>query len=86
MQGRRCILKNAKDLQQRIMKEAHNLPYSVHTDKDKLYKDFHQYYWWHRMKRDVAEFIARCLTYQKVKTEYKRPMGLFQSLNIPEWK
>jgi hypothetical protein len=38
------------------------------------------------MKRDVAEYIALCDTYQRVKAEHQRPAGLLQSLKIPEWK
>ena len=38
------------------------------------------------MKRDVAEFVARCLTCQQVKAEHQKPAGMLQSLEIPEWK
>ena len=38
------------------------------------------------MKKDIAEFVAKCLTYQKVKIEHHKPSGLLQPLEIPEWK
>ena len=38
------------------------------------------------MKKDVAEFVAKCLTCQKVKIEHKRPQGTVQPLEIPGWK
>ena len=38
------------------------------------------------MKRDIAEFVSKCLTCQKVKSEHKRPAGLLQPLDIPVWK
>jgi hypothetical protein len=38
------------------------------------------------MKRDIIQFMARCLTYKKVKLEHKRPGGLLQPLPIPHWK
>ena len=38
------------------------------------------------MKRDVAEWVAKCYTCQKVKAEHQRPSGLIQPLKIPEWK
>ena len=38
------------------------------------------------MKKDVAEFVYRCLICQQVKTEHQRPAGLLQSLPIPQWK
>jgi len=38
------------------------------------------------MKREVAEFVAKCLVCQKVKGEHRRPQGKIQSLDVPEWK
>ena len=38
------------------------------------------------MKKDVAEYVSKCLTCQQVKTEHRHPAGLLQSLPIPEWK
>ena len=38
------------------------------------------------MKREVAEYVAQCLTCQQVKTEHQRPVGPLQSLAIPQWK
>ncbi|GKB07300.1 retrotransposon protein, putative, ty3-gypsy subclass [Tanacetum coccineum] len=38
------------------------------------------------MKKDVAEFMAKCLTCQRVKIEHQRASGLLQQLEIPIWK
>ena len=38
------------------------------------------------MKRDIAEFVARCLTYQQVKAEHQAPTGKLHPLAIPECK
>ena len=38
------------------------------------------------MKKEVAEYVAKCLTCQKVKAEHQRPGGELQPLKIPEWK
>ena len=38
------------------------------------------------MKRDIAEYVARCLVYQQVKVEHQKPAGLLQPLPIPTWK
>ena len=38
------------------------------------------------MKKDVAEFVSRCLICQQVKAEHQRPAWLLQSLPIPQWK
>ena len=83
--GRWCV-PDCSDLRNRIMSEAHNSPYSVHPGGNKLYQDLKGQFWWPKMKRDVAEFVARCLICQKVKIEHQRPGGLLQPLPIPTWK
>jgi hypothetical protein len=38
------------------------------------------------MRRAIAEYIALCDNYQRVKAECQRPAGLLQPLKIPQWK
>ena len=38
------------------------------------------------MKNDVAEYVSKCLTCQKVKIEHQRPSGMLQPLKVPQWK
>ena len=38
------------------------------------------------MKRDISEFVTKCLVCQIVKAEHQVPSGLLQSIIIPEWK
>jgi hypothetical protein len=38
------------------------------------------------MKREIVEYISRCMECQKVKTEHMHPTRLLQPLPIPEWK
>jgi hypothetical protein len=38
------------------------------------------------MKKEIAEYISRCMEFQKVKVEHRHPTGLLQPLPIPEWK
>jgi hypothetical protein len=51
-----------------------------------MYKDLKIRYWWHGMKRDIAEYVSLCDTCQRLKAEHQRPAGLLQTLKIPEWK
>lgn len=51
-----------------------------------MYHDLKSLYWWSGMKRDVVDYVSRCLTCQQVKAEHQRPAGLLQPLRIPEWK
>jgi len=51
-----------------------------------MYRDLKTHYWWPGMKRDIAKYVARCLTCQQVKAEHQKPGGLLQPLPIPVWK
>ncbi|KAF3654602.1 RING/U-box superfamily protein [Capsicum annuum] len=35
------------------------------------------------MKRDIADFVAKCATCQQVKVEHQRPGGMLQKFGIP---
>ena len=51
-----------------------------------MYHDLKDTYWWNGMKKDITDFVSKCLTCQQVKLEHQRPSGLLQQLPIPEWK
>ena len=51
-----------------------------------MYRDLRQYFWWNNMKKEVAEYVDKCLTYQKVKAEHQRPVGELRPLEISTWK
>ena len=38
------------------------------------------------MKRDISEFVTKCLICQQVKAEHQVLFGLLQPIMIPEWK
>ncbi|GKD18356.1 putative reverse transcriptase domain-containing protein, partial [Tanacetum coccineum] len=69
-----------------IMDEAHTSRYSIHPGADKMYHDLRDLYWWPDIKRDVAEYVSRCLTCSKINAEHQKPSGLLQQPKIPEWK
>ena len=77
---------NDSDLRTRILREAHSTCFSIHPGTDKMYQDLRRTFWWHGMKKDIANFVAKCLTCQKVKIDHRRPQGLLHPLPIPEWK
>ncbi|GJX48241.1 hypothetical protein Tco_0273431 [Tanacetum coccineum] len=43
-------------------------------------------YWWPGMKKDIALYVSKCLTYLKINVEHQRPSGLLQQPEIPDWK
>ncbi|GJS70048.1 putative reverse transcriptase domain-containing protein [Tanacetum coccineum] len=65
------------------MDESHKSKYSVQPGADKMYYDLKDRYWWSGMKKDIAEYVSKCLTCLKVKAEHQRPSGLLQQPEIP---
>ncbi|XP_021975160.1 uncharacterized protein LOC110870280 [Helianthus annuus] len=66
-----------------ISNKTHKSRYSIHPGSDRMYQDF---YWQSKMKANIATYVGNCLTYAKVKAEYKKPSELLQQPEIPLWK
>jgi hypothetical protein len=73
--GRICV-PNIKELKDKILHEAHESASSIHPRGNKMYHDLKATYWWYGMKIDIAEYVALCNTYQRVKAEHQRPAGV----------
>ncbi|GJV13524.1 putative reverse transcriptase domain-containing protein [Tanacetum coccineum] len=69
-----------------IMDKAHKSKYSIHLRAGKMYYDLRDRYWWPGMKKDIAEYVNKCLTCLKVKAEHQRPSGLLHQPEIPDYK
>ena len=82
---RMCALKYG-ELKRDIMEGAHSSAYAMHPGCTNMYKTLKQHYWWNGMKKGIASFVSRCLTYQQVKAEHQKPAGKIQLLPIPVWK
>ena len=54
----------------RLLDEAHRSKHTVHPGSMKMYWDLKQNFWWRGMKREVADYVARCATCQLVKAEH----------------
>ena len=70
----------------KVLEEAHHSKLTIHPGGDKMYKDVKRVFFWNGMKRDVAEFVSKCLVCQQVKAEQKKPGGLLYALEVPQWK
>ncbi|XP_070009385.1 uncharacterized protein [Nicotiana sylvestris] len=64
---RRLCVPNVDGLRERILEEAHSSRYSIHLGATNMYRDLRQHYWWWRMKKDIVEYVVRCLNRQQVK-------------------
>ncbi|KAL4038688.1 hypothetical protein IC575_002311 [Cucumis melo] len=83
---RRLCVPSDSAIKTELLSEAHSSPFSMHPGSAKMYQDLKRVYWWRNMKREVAEFVSRCLVCQQVKAPRQKPAGLLQPLSIPEWK
>ncbi|KAL5824755.1 hypothetical protein ACOSQ3_020818 [Xanthoceras sorbifolium] len=82
----RICIPDDEELRKIILTEAHSSPYSMHPGSTKMYRDLRTQYWWSGMKKDVVDFVNKCMTCQQVKAEHQVSSGLLQLISIPEWK
>jgi hypothetical protein len=82
---RLCVL-DIKSIRELILKEAHETAYSIHPSSEKMYQDLKKRFWWYGRKREIAEYVSRCDSCQRIMAEHQRPAGLLQPLQIPQWK
>ena len=71
-----------EEVKQAILEEAHSSAYAMHPGSTKMYRTLRKFYWWPGMKREIAEFVAKCLICQQVKPERQKPAGLLNPLPI----
>jgi hypothetical protein len=77
---------NSHELRSTIFKEMHNVPYLGHPTYHKIVATVKSQYYWLGMKKEIVEYISKCLECQNVKAEHRHPVGLLQPLPILEWK
>jgi hypothetical protein len=77
---------NDQKLKSMLLSVMHKVPYVGHLGYQKTIFIVKKQYYWHSMKKEVVDFIARCLECQKVKVEHIHRAGLLQPLPISEWK
>lgn len=74
------------ELKQAILDEAYKSRLSFHLGSTKMYQYLKKNFWWNGMKKDVARYVAKCLTCCKMKVEHQQAPREIQPLEIPEWK
>ena len=82
-QGHLCV-PPMSEIKNEILTEAHNSTFSIHPSGTKMYQDLKQHFWWRSMKKDIAEYVSKCLVCQQVKAPRQKTAGLLQPLSIPE--
>lgn len=74
------------ELKKKILKEAHESQFSIHSGSNIMYGDSRKKFWWTRVRREIARFVGECNVCQRVKSEQFKPGGTLQPLHIPSWK
>jgi hypothetical protein len=82
----RLYIPDCDDLKRFIMDELHKRPYTSHPGYQKMITATRKQFYWPGLKKDIAEYLAKCIECQQVKEEHRHPAGLLQPLPIPEWK
>ena len=57
----RVCVPNDDELKKYILEEAHSGSFVMHPGSTKMYRDLKTSYWWSGMKRDVSEFVTKCM-------------------------
>ena len=82
----KIVVPSVPELRRSLLEKAHASSYAMHPGITKMYHDLRELYWWEGVKKDIVEYVMKCLTCQQVKVEHRRPAGKLQSLDILEWK
>ena len=64
MLGQRLCVLDVIELKKEIMEEAHSSAYAMHPGSTKMYRTLRDHCWWRGMKREITEFVSKCLTCQ----------------------
>jgi len=75
-----------RDLRDTILKEAHKAIYCAHPEVKKMYTNTKKLFFWSGMKRDIVQFVTRCLKCQQINANHCHPAGLLQPHDIPMTK
>jgi len=72
----RLVVPNVNGLRDEVLRECHHSKLTIYPTGNKMYRYMKQTYYWEGMKRDIEEFISKCMNCQLVKAEQKKPSGL----------
>ena len=78
----RLVVPKDRELRNQILDEAHSSKLSIHPSSSKMYQDLKNHFWWTKLKKEIAAYVARCDVYSRVKADLLKPGGPLQSLSI----
>merc|ERR1712080_546043 len=84
--GWKTMHPTSKGLVKKVLEEAYHSNMTIHPGGEKMYKDIKRVFFWSGMKKDVADFVSKCMICKQVKAEQKKPGKLLHPLEVPHWK
>jgi Na+-translocating ferredoxin:NAD+ oxidoreductase RnfC subunit len=74
-----------RELKNQIISKAHSSKLSIHSGISKMYHNLKPHYWWTKMRKEIAAYVARHDTCCRVKAVHMKAR-LLQPLSILGWK
>jgi hypothetical protein len=72
----RLVVSKDRELKNKLMDEAHLSKLSIHPGSSKMYQELRPRYWWTKMNKEIAAYVARCDTCCRVKAIHMKPVRL----------
>lgn len=69
-------VRDSSELKKTVLRVFHVKVYSGHPRYQKTLITMKKFYYWLNLKKDMADFLARCLDCQQVKVKCKHSGGL----------
>ena len=82
----RLVVPKDKELRNQILGEAHSSKLSILLGSSKMYQDLKNHFWWTKMKKEIAAYVAKCDNCCRVKAIHLKPAGQLQPLSVLGWK
>ena len=76
MQENMMYVLNDMELKKVILDEAYCSAYAIHPGGTKMYHTIRLFYYWLDMKREIVEYVSRCISRQQVKAERNKPFWI----------
>ena len=67
------------NLGKELLKHAHGSLLTIDSRSTKMYHDLKTHFWWIGMKKDIADYVARCLSCQKARLSTRNKEAFYNS-------
>src|SRR5579884_384716 len=82
----RIVVPKDFQLRKRILDEDHTSKYSIHPGSNKMYQDLKSQFWWTRMKREIAWYVAECDICRRAQASRIAPTFGYSSLEVGRYQ